>query len=438
MANDNDDLNLQFRNIFVVMRREFLKREEGYRGRKDLLGMDVGYAYDGGEIAMPRRIAIRFFVRKKLKPFQLDDRIRLPDCIDGYETDVNEMDLVVPRAGVIRRRTPRAQRRNPIQPGISVSHHARGIGTIGAIVYIDGKTPAILGSAHTMTVPGDETKFKAQTVSYARQFAAADLGCSDADNRLVKGIFQPSPMDGGDIRFDLIAEVLKSVPDKVPQRRDDSTAADPLSPSIPPIYPADAAIAGLARQRMVKLHQFGSGDTVTKVDDVRLGDKLIKSGRGSGITQALVDGIGFYRWNPDDPDQVIWIDGFRLVPIADLGFESISALGDSGALWYRVEPGGIACGVGLHVDGERTEDETEFAIACHLRKALQHLSATLTPGAVPEAIQREDYEQSGQTENGEASSPEEQASPGPELRMTPEGVTAESRPEATANYPQPK
>lgn len=298
-----------------------------FSDRARLTGVDLGYKYEDRQ----RRpeISLRFHVDEKKEPEQLSkDEKLLPGEFEGFETDVIEAPLKLAASKPPKDLAERRKRRNPIVPGISVSHAVQGAGTLGAIVYrnSDG-APAILSCWHVL--------------GYERA-------------RKGDPIYQPSPVDGGDLRFDVVGYLEDWVKD-----------AD-----------GDAAIALLNLSRMVRRVQFGTDDVVlTSARQVRIGEILSKSGRGTGVTRARVDGIGRYRL-PIPGLERIEVDGFKLVPV-DGG--EISSTGDSGAVWYATEPGGVIQGVGLHFFGELTQDEPEAAYACHLPRVLDRLNVSLQP-----------------------------------------------------------
>jgi len=169
-------------------------------------------------------------------------------------------------------------------------------------------------------------------------------------------VIQPAPgIDRGHILFDLVAFRIRIYP------------------------PGDASIAELDGQRANRPEQFGSGAMISNARSVNLGDLLEKSGRTTGITRAVVDGIGTYYqsypWNSRKA-----IEGFRLVPLDPQNPNNveISDEGDSGAVWY--DPNTFE-GVGLQTAGERSTlpSQFEFAVAQHLEPIIQGLNFSFTP-----------------------------------------------------------
>lgn len=328
-----------------------------YQSRPEITGIDVGWKYseNNGHEERQGDLAVRFMVRKKVARDQLTEDEILPPVIpvtlQGREiavpTDVIEsrIDAALDRldlaAAAPQDLKERRKRRNPLQPGVSVSHASQGAGTLGLIVHCQETGEAgILSCAHVLAL---------------------------ASARKGDPVYQPSLVDGGDLRFDVIAHLDRWLLDQ----------------------DGDAAFARLNRSRMVELQQFGNSVTITSVarQEVTLGERLEKCGRGSGRTSGMVDGIGRYRLDLSTEGSV-WIDGFRLVPEEktngngaqpDSAQTQTSLPGDSGAVWYRNVRAGGAEGVGLHIDGEDPGETPEYAIACHLPRVMKRLKLDVAP-----------------------------------------------------------
>src|SRR3989304_9638801 len=95
--------------------------------RENVTGIDVGYKYDAGE--RTDMIAVRIHVREK-KPIEvLSDADIFPKDIDGVPVDVIQGHYSPSAEGILAL-LARRHRRNPIQPGISVSHSLVSAGTL--------------------------------------------------------------------------------------------------------------------------------------------------------------------------------------------------------------------------------------------------------------------------------------------------------------------
>lgn len=327
-------MNVQFSDGLVNDLEALLEKLEK-AAVQGVVGIDRGYRYKAG--VRQDQVCTRVFLEgQKIPAARLARRQNIAAIL---KEEVDVIDLAVfdfPREGMPPalegRPDPVASKSlNPIQPGISVSHFGQGAGTLGLVVYRNGSgEPAVLSCAHVI----------------AGQFA-----------RRNDAIFQPALLDGGEPDFDAIGYLESWFVDR----------------------DGDAAIAVLNRSRMVAGGQFGTEQKPLSAAPVKLGDLVEKSGRGSGVTRALVDGIGLYRmtlagFGPR------WISGFRLVPRNASRSEEISRPGDSGAVWYRVN--GSTQGVGLHIDGETPRGngirQPEYAIACHLTKVLDRLDVSMS------------------------------------------------------------
>jgi hypothetical protein len=305
----------------------------GGAGAARLTGIDIGYKYVDGK--RTDEIAVRFFVEEKFEPLSsIPQGERLPSRLGEVPTDVigapHDFTRTRPQKPPETPKDERKTKCNPIQPGISVSHGARGAGTLGAIVYLaESGEKALLSCWHVLATE---------------------------NGRQGDAVYQPSLVDQGDPRFDGVANLERWCIDE----------------------DGDAAVARLTRARMVQLEQLAT-DPLVQVDTVRpvrLGEDLVKSGRGTGVTRGQVDGVGRYllRLHSGSP---VWIEGFRLVSPKDAKGE-LTGPGDSGSVWYS-PTGSRVAGVGLHVDGEKSSQEPEFAIACHFGRVLQRLKVSLTP-----------------------------------------------------------
>jgi endonuclease G len=224
---------------------------------------------------------------------------------------------------------------DPLRPGISIGHEAVSAGTLGAFAY-DRQTSrrGILSNWHVL--------------------AASD------EARPGDPIVQPGPKHGGRAPQDTIARLERFL----------------LG------LQGDAAFAVLNASRDVNETQLETDVLVTEVRRVQVGDIVMKSGRTTGITRGLVEGIGQYTL----PYRVGMrtIAGFKIVPEEDGNPQDveISSGGDSGSLWFTIADN---VGVGLHFAGETsTSPGEEHALACHLDDVLSELDVTLQPtGAVP-------------------------------------------------------
>jgi hypothetical protein len=296
---------------------------ESFGARPDVTGVDVGPKYVDGE--RTRNLVVRVHVRKKVPRSRLADTERVPASVLGIETDVLEACYHGHSTGA-----PRPWERHPtLQPGISVGNAKAEAGTLGLIVYDDESgVPCMLSAFHVLAGP----------------FGAVD-----------DPITQPARIDQGRAPADTVASLLRF--------------------HRPGAW-GDAAVAKLNGQRRFATEQFGSADRITKLGTPTIGQVLEKCGRTTGVTRGRIDGTGTYYYAQAQEG----IGGFRLVPEGsdDPERQDLSAVGDSGAVWYAPSTG---VGVGLHCAGEIGERD-EFAIASYLSRVMATLKVSLQPPVV--------------------------------------------------------
>ena len=299
-----------------------------------MTGVDIGYKYDGG--VRTDEITVRIHVREKIPLSLLQAAEVLPTEIDGVPIDVIQGNYTPSANGTLATAVRRA-RRDPIQPGISISHHMGSAGTIGAVVFdrTDGQA-CILSNKHVLAEavlaePGDQ-------------------------------ILQPGRTDGGRRDIDAIARLRRTY----------------LG------LKGDAAIAALNDARVAHPAQFGSGADIRRTRRAMAGDRVTKSGRTTGLTEGMVEGVGRFKINYPAGEQ--HIDGFkvRLENAANPENREITFRGDSGSLWYGAN---TQEGLGLHFAGEDdTAPAAEHALACHLDAVLDELLVSLEPVAPEDFI----------------------------------------------------
>jgi hypothetical protein len=118
---------------------------------------------------------------------------------------------------------------------------------------------------------------------------------------------------------------------------------------------ADAGIAKLTPQTLAADNQvaFGSGETIGSPDDPQLLQRVRKSGRSTGSTEAIVQG-----WGP----ATVGVYPALLLRLPDDAAGPGWDAGDSGAVWYDVT---TFRGIALHV-GEAQGSGVTYAIASGL------------------------------------------------------------------------
>jgi hypothetical protein len=289
--------------------------------RPDVTGVDIGFKYKDG--ARRRQLVVRVHVAKKVSLKRLPASQHIPKAVSGAKTDVVEASYRSHALSGSAASVPGA-RLDPLCCGVSVGNPKAGVGTLGAIVFDDATgEPCLLSAFHVLAGP----------LAVDRDF-----------------VTQPARFDQGTIANDTVARLLRS---------------------LLPGTSGDAAVARFTNARTLSREQRTSGVVVRRAVLPIMGQVLEKSGRTTGVTRGVVDGMGryFYAEAPGG------ISGFRLAPHGpdDPACEDLSAPGDSGAVWY--DPATEA-GVGLHAGGEVAQT-SEFAVASYLTRVLSALQVRL-------------------------------------------------------------
>ena len=302
----------------------------------------IGYKVrDGRETG---ELAIQFTVDRKLAPETLEaERIPLLPAsftIDGMEvpTDVLQRrfrpawELVGPERMA---KDIRKQRLDPVRPGCSIAHPQETAGTLGAIVY-DLRDGAACGLSNWHVLHGPR-------------------------GRIGDRVVQPGPFDDNAIEANGVGSLLRS----------HLGAA------------GDCAVVRL-EGRGVAPEIIGLEVAPAQVARAELGDRVVKSGRTTGVTHGRVTRIEvMVRLDYGGAAGGRDIGGFEIGPDPKRpapGGE-ISMGGDSGSAWMASDPRGRATEVmlGLHFAGEGDAEPGEHAIAGYAHAALEKLQVALVP-----------------------------------------------------------
>ncbi len=301
-----------------------------YASRPGVTGIDIGQKLTDGVPDDAAGLVVRIHMREKRPRGTLGRGELIPVRLAGVRTDVVQCAYVEEAIGLAppdsapddepptdETIATRAHRIDPVRPGVSIGHVDGSAGTLGMVV-LDRATgaPCLLSAAHVLRA--------------GRRPRPGDL------------IVQPGPADGGGAG-DEIAQLLRFN------------------------LLLDAAIARALPARALDDAQLATGARIGTARLPRIGERLIKSGRGTGVTEAEVDGIGTYGGvHP----------AMHLRPVTGAAHLPISAYGDSGAAWY--DPASLA-GVGLQVRGPTVPSrETNFAIAAMLVVVVERLGVVVT------------------------------------------------------------
>ncbi len=320
-----------------ALRRFVRARGAEYLRDPNVTSVGVGRKNGDGELSLV------FTVGVKAEASALEDlgTRKLPETIEveGFTvpTDIVERSYDVSFKVVNTEATDiRKTRREPIGPGISVSHVDGTAGTIGAIVF-DAETgaPCILSNWHVL------------------HGNTGEIG--DA-------IAQPGPFDDNDTANNGCGELLRS-------------------------HLGAAGDCGLARIRMRGFNReiLDLGVVPKRLAEVDIDDTVVKSGRTTKKTYGIVRRIDVMaKINYGAPAGVVAIGGFEIGIDTKHRPENgeISMGGDSGSAWM-IADGDKATDIfaGLHYAGEGSSNPDEHALACYPRSVQKKLRFVLEPPA---------------------------------------------------------
>ena len=225
-------------------------------------------------------------------------------------------------------------RQDPMMPGISVGNVGISAGTFGAVVF-DAETgaPCILSNWHVL---------------HGNSGLVGDQ------------IVQPGPHDDNDVTANGCGTLMRS----------HLGAA------------GDCAIARID-SRSFKRDVLDLDVVPRRMANVELDDKLVKSGRTTGVTYGIVRRTDVMaKINYNAPAGEVAIGGFEIGvdPRRRPENGEISMGGDSGALWM-IADGAKATDIfaGRHFAGESSANPDEHALACYPRSVQKKLGFVLEP-----------------------------------------------------------
>jgi hypothetical protein len=304
------------------VRREWLRRP-------GVTAVDVGFKIKGEDLTDV--VAIRVHVERKLPVPELagsevfNETGKADKKVGGFPVDVIEATYGLSQGPATEpivldyededaiAAIERTTAFDPLIGGISCGNPRVTAGTIGAIVF-DRATcrPMILSNWHVLAGA-----------------SAAAAG---------EGILQPGRVDGG---TQVVATLTRM--------RLDSRM--------------DAAVATLNSARGHTRDILGLG-TITGIETATLGMLVVKSGRTTGITRGVIDGVSMTTSiNYTDPGVITFNNQIRIVPRPPwpaVDYE-VSQGGDSGSVWLRDGTNGA---IGLHFAGETQPAPTSENAIC--------------------------------------------------------------------------
>lgn len=329
--------------------RQYVRNKgTGFLEDENISSIGIGYKIKKGK--RTRQLCLQFTVKSKLEESgSLPEGVAtqlIPEELEiGGEmipTDVLERDyetsFQVMEIEDVMELADRKQRLDPIVPGISVSHPSGTAGTLGMIVF-DRQTgdPCMLSNWHVL------------------HQSVGEIGDI---------VVQPGPFDDNRTEQNPAGRLLRS----------HLGAA------------GDCAIARI-EDRDFTTDIIELGVTPTRLARVELDDKVIKSGRTTGVTSGQVRRIDVMARITYAGIGPRVIGGFEIEPLtnAPSNFE-VSMGGDSGSVWMIANANGTSTDIlaGLHFAGETRNNPDEHALACYAHSVFRKLEICLTPSEQPE------------------------------------------------------
>jgi hypothetical protein len=267
--------------------------------------VDIGYKYIQNRLTP--ELAVRLHVYRKKPQSALSASHVLPPRIQAIPTDVIQSNRrLEPAIGALR-----DIRVNPLIGGVAIRNLRNNLlGTLGIIVT-DRATGALMGLSNYHVLVGE----------------AGQKGDS---------VTQPATTN--------ITDIIGSV--------------DHWDQTM------DCAVCSLNSSRLLSQRIIDIPSIPSVIKEPLLGMKVVKSGRTTGKTYGIIDGVSE--------------DEFTIIPVSganNIANEEISAPGDSGSLWLEADG---YCAIGLHYAGEKDPSpQSERAWAKKFGKVAEVLHISL-------------------------------------------------------------
>lgn len=336
------------KSVSMESLKTFVRKEAStFLAQPNITSVGIGYKEKDGKPT--KELSIQFTVGRKVAPEALEGigatEIPKSFVVDGVEvpTDVIERRFATQvREIAMEAASPRKVVVDPVMPGVSVGHRDISAGTVGCVVF-DARTgaPYILSNWHVLNGP---------------------------TGQIGDPIVQPGRHDDDRVDRNVIGSLVRSH----------------LGVA------GDCAIATVDHRRLQK-DVLDLGVSVARLGEPELGDRIVKSGRTTGVTYGIVTRIHTTVRIDYGPAGTKEIGCFEIGPdpkrpAAD---GEISMGGDSGSVWLSLSSQGKPSDlmVGLHFAGE-VGDEPEHAMACYAASVFEKLEIRPAPPAevvLPEA-----------------------------------------------------
>ena len=322
--------------------KQFVRiKAEEYLKDPNINSIGIGYKMKNGKST--NEISIQFTVDEKLSKSDLVNRAQalgteqIPETLDFKGIKI-KTDVIKRKYEPSYKNIPqivadeRKKFMDPLKPGISIGNVRISAGTFGCIVYDSSGEPYILSNWHVLN--GD--------------------GGIIGDDIVQPGIFD----DNGNSNLNTIGKLKRSFLGLA----------------------GDCAIATIEK-RAFDLKIYGINVFPDTIVNPQLGDKLVKSGRTTGVTHGSVrriEVIAKINYNG--------ITGIQLIGGFEIGYDDenmpgdgeISKGGDSGAVWLIYENNKPSTKiVGLHFAGNALAGQDEHALACNIDSVFKKLDVSL-------------------------------------------------------------
>jgi endonuclease G len=318
-------------------------RTEGvvFLNDKNISSVGIGYKWKDGKPT--NQLCIQFTVAEKASSAEAIEALgsnEIPKFIKVGKVEVptDVIQRTYERAyKVVAERTgsDRKTRIDPVVPGVSVANEKETAGTLGCIVFDrDDGSKYILSNWHVLHGP------------------QGNIG-----DRVV----QPGPYDDNRVTLNHLGRLVRSH----------------LG------LPGDCAVATV-EDRSVEEEILDLDTKPEQLGEPELGDKVVKSGRTTGVTHGVVTRVHtIAKIDYGSPVGEQSVGGFEISPDpAKLPSNGeISQGGDSGSIWLFKGSNGKTTNVmaGLHFAGEGPSDPNEHALACYPRSVFDKLGISLVP-----------------------------------------------------------
>lgn len=325
-------------------------RTRGSRFLSDPNVSSIGIGYKERNGRTTKELVLQFTVDRKAAPEELEslDTTRIPPVIDigdGMQvpTDVVQRTYRPHFRVVAEGETPERQKRlAPVRPGVSVGNVKVSAGTLGCVVFDrnDG-TPAVLSNWHVL---------------------------DGRDGEVGDPVVQPGKADDSRLAMNRLGVLTRAHLGRT----------------------GDCAVSTLT-DRDFDTDILGLDVTPAKLGEPQIDDRVVKSGRTTGVTHGVVT-RPFVKAGIDygHPVGVREIECFEIGPDPQhpADADEISLPGDSGSVWMFTTRTGRPTDVlaGLHFGGESEGDPEDRSLACFPRAVFDELKITLDRPA-PESLE---------------------------------------------------